>query len=303
MRIVCGTDLLPKSDAAIDRAGSLADLLAADLSLIHVVPTDHSAEGLEERVQMALTQVTARMRPPKWTAQCTPNVGVLFGDPARLVLNAVEQTKARLLVLGPHHRRPFRDILDGTMVEKAIVSRKCPVLIVRDARPKNYRRVLLALDDSAASVSAVSAAAALVLTPATTARVIHVQEPPYAGIPDQHVEDLAEDAANAVRNLLGRERAHLADIDIRVERGAPVGGILRSIEEYQPDLLVMGTRAMGRMRRAMLGSVASQVLHEAQRDVLMVPQGSFVAPVAERWTAGRRPIGATNSKGRAARLG
>ena len=37
MKILCATDLLPKSESAIDRAGMLSDLLNADLSLLHVV--------------------------------------------------------------------------------------------------------------------------------------------------------------------------------------------------------------------------------------------------------------------------
>src|SRR5689334_9655878 len=105
MKIVCGTDLLPKSEAAIERAGSLADQLGADLMLLHVVSIEPGAATLEDRLQVALRQITSRVRPPSWSAQCTPHVGVLPGNPARLVLDAVEQSKARLLVLGPHHRR------------------------------------------------------------------------------------------------------------------------------------------------------------------------------------------------------
>jgi len=75
---------------------------------------------------------------------------VLPGNPARLILDAVEESKARLLVLGPHERRPLRDILERTVVEKALESRKCAVLIVREASQDGYRRVLLALDASGA---------------------------------------------------------------------------------------------------------------------------------------------------------
>jgi universal stress protein E len=37
MKILCATDLLSKSDSAIDRAGMLVDQLEADLLLLHVV--------------------------------------------------------------------------------------------------------------------------------------------------------------------------------------------------------------------------------------------------------------------------
>jgi nucleotide-binding universal stress UspA family protein len=51
--------------------------------------------------------------------------------------------------------------------------------------------------------------------------------------------------------------------------------------------LVMGTRAVGRMRRALLGSVASQLLKEIVAcDVLVVPRDSLTASNASTELAG-----------------
>jgi hypothetical protein len=41
----------------------------------------------------------------------------------------------------------------------------------------------------------------------------------------------------------------------------------------QPDLLVMGTRGDGGIRRTLLGSVANRILAAANTDVLIVPDG------------------------------
>jgi len=276
MRILCATDLLPKSDAAVERAAVLADRLQADLMMLHIVSTDSSDQSLEDRLQAGLTQLTARARPPSWKAQCAPRLGILPGNPARLILDAIEESKARLLVLGPHRRRPLRDLLEGTVVEKALESRKCPVLVVRNTPRGSYKRVLLALDSSSASISAVSAAATLVLTPDTAAQVVHVYEVPYAGIPEENVANLQRDSVRSIRNLLERERTYLSGIEIRVDHGDPSDAILRSVEQYQPDLLVMGTRGMGRLRRTVSTSVANTVLNDVERDVLIVPEGSFV---------------------------
>jgi nucleotide-binding universal stress UspA family protein len=40
------------------------------------------------------------------------------------------------------------------------------------------------------------------------------------------------------------------------------------------DLLVLGTRGHGRIRRALLGSTAHEVLRETECDVLLVPEGA-----------------------------
>ena len=62
--------------------------------------------------------------------------------------------------------------------------------------------------------------------------------------------------------------------------GNPLPAIMRAIETRRPDLLVLGTRGDGRMRRAVLGSVANQVLKLAPCDMLIVPQGTSEASTA-----------------------
>jgi nucleotide-binding universal stress UspA family protein len=87
-------------------------------------------------------------------------------------------------------------------------------------------------------------------------------------------------ALTEVADLLGeagkRIRAQVADLpdDISVQSmavpGQPVAVILERLREGRHDLLVMGTRGLGRMGSALLGSVSQAVLHEAGVPVLVV---------------------------------
>ena len=52
--------------------------------------------------------------------------------------------------------------------------------------------------------------------------------------------------------------------------GQPAPVILERLREDRHDLLVMGTRGLGRMGSALLGSVSQHVLHEAEVPVLVV---------------------------------
>jgi nucleotide-binding universal stress UspA family protein len=163
MTIVCATDRLPKSEAAIERAGILADQLGSDLTLLHVVAPWGAAGTLEEMLLAAHAAMKARAQPPLWRSSRLPDIAVRTGNPSRLILETMEHSHAQLLVLGRHRKRPLRDALEGTIAEKAIVARQCPVLIVQNEAQSAYARALLALDLSAASASALSAAELFVL--------------------------------------------------------------------------------------------------------------------------------------------
>src|SRR5690606_12583400 len=155
-----------------------------------------SQRALEQTLQTALAHVEARAQPPLWLARRRPGIAVRTGNPARIVLDAVARSRARLLVPGPHRERPPRDVLEGTMAEKAIAARNCAVLVVQGEARGPYRRVLLALDLTETSASAIRAAESLVLAPAVDApavdaRVVHV-----------HTQSAAEDRMRRARGAV-----------------------------------------------------------------------------------------------------
>src|SRR5688572_16694726 len=150
MRIVCATDLLPKSEAAIDRAGFLTDQLGADLTLLHVVVPSESERASKQTLENSLARVRSRALPPLWRGERMPDVAVRTGHPARIILDMMARFRPGLLVLGPHRKRLLQDALGDTIVEKALAARICPVLVVQDEVRARYRRVLLALDLSRA---------------------------------------------------------------------------------------------------------------------------------------------------------
>ena len=152
---------------------------------------------------------------------------------------AATQSQARLLVLGPHRKRPLRDALEGTIAEKALATKNYPVLVVRDAAPQPYRRVLLALDASDASASAIRAAESLVLTPGVEATVVHAHKPPYEGMlyaadvemqtVVRYAENWKREAQQSMRELLSFESDDAARYDIRIEQRPATPGIFKPL--------------------------------------------------------------------------
>ena len=63
MKILSATDFLPKSEAAVERAGFLADSLVAELTVAHAVPSGASdRRTLEQRACRATLHLSARLR-------------------------------------------------------------------------------------------------------------------------------------------------------------------------------------------------------------------------------------------------
>jgi nucleotide-binding universal stress UspA family protein len=299
MRILCATDLLPKSEAAIERAGLLSNQLNADLSLLHVVSPENSHQDLEQTLRSALVRTKNRAKPLLWSTDRKADVAVRVGNPARIILETAAQSEAGLLVLGSHRKRPLRDVLEGTIAEKALATRKYPVLVVRDETLKPYRRVLLALDLSDASVSAIRAAESLVIKPDVKTVVVHAHNHPYRDMLNiaevserteaRYLREWKRDATRRVRDLLRLESDDAERYLIHIEQKHTTPGILQSIERFSPDLVVLGTHGGGRLRRAFIGSVANRVLRQTGCDALIVPEGSSGTSRSELVNGARRP--------------
>jgi len=298
MRILCATDLLPKSEAAIARAGLMSDRLGADLTLLHIVLDEQSPTVQEKNLQDAFARAKTRAEPLVSSTHRTAVVMVRVGDPASNILDIASLAKAQLVILGPHKRRPLRDTLEETILEKALAARSFPVLVVRNEAKQPYRRVLVAVDFSESSLAALRAAESLVLTPEAEAAVVHAERPPYEGMTPfagvgfdplaSYVGDWKQEMDDSIRGLLKYESANFARYDVQIEQESAVAGISNAASRYAPDVLVVGIRGGGRLRRMLARSVAKRILHDTSCDVLIVPEGSFGVSQSKILTEGRR---------------
>ena len=310
--LLVATDLLPKSQSAVVRAAILARNHGANVTLLHAVPNETSSEQANVLARAAARALRQIARDAIWTGVPTPNTVVSVGSPPRVIAETADALHADLIVIGPHAPRGARETITegftGTVAAKLLAGRICPVLIAREPARQAYSRVLMALDLSATSGAVIRAAESLVLVPHADASVLHAFDEPYQGLGDhgnisgatssRYKSLWSSHATVSVRTLLRRASCDFARYGIQIDDNTPTRAILDAMKHQEPDLLVMGTRGRGPLRRALLGSIANEVLSEAWCDVFVVPEGSFerVAAGLPATIAFRRPDGEGHSR-------
>jgi nucleotide-binding universal stress UspA family protein len=281
-RILVATDLSSRADRAMRRAAIAAAASGAELLILYAVDDDQPPAMVEAtRREAAALLARAAEGLPELRNLPTRTL-VEAGDPFDVILRQAEAEACDLIVLGEHRRRLLRDMLVGTTVERVIRLSPRPVLMVNALPIEPYRRVLAACDLGPAAGVMLTAAAATGLLDGAMLTVLHARESATgavlaaAGAPEERRAEHAEAAAREARDELARFLAGLGHPCLRraeplaIAR-APVPAILGAVERMRPDLLVIGTRGAGSMARAMLGSVAAEVLRQVGCDALTLP--------------------------------
>jgi nucleotide-binding universal stress UspA family protein len=143
-----------------------------------------------------------------------------------------------------------------------------------------YRRILVPLDGSAASLRGLKEAIRLARDDRARLRLLHVlDETPMLGMLEEGVDlrPFLEDLRKRGRALL--ERAHrqakksriAADATMAESAGGPAAdAILREAKRWRADVIVMGTHGRRGLRHLVLGSEAERVVRLSPVPVLLV---------------------------------
>lgn len=281
-RILVATDLSSRADRAVRRAAIAAAATGAELLILYAVDDDQPP-GMVEATRREAAALLARAAEGLPELRDLPTrILVEAGDPFDVILRQAEAEACDLIVLGEHRRRLLRDMLIGTTVERVIRLSPRPVLMVNALPVEPYRRVLAACDLGPAAGAMLGLAASTGLLDAATLTVLHARESAAgavlaaAGAPEERRVEHAEAATREAREELARFLAGLEHPGLRRAEALavaqpPVPAILGAVERIRPDLLVIGTRGAGSIERAMLGSVAAEVLRKVGCDALTLP--------------------------------
>lgn len=144
-------------------------------------------------------------------------------------------------------------------------------------------RVLLAVDGSPYSETAVNEVATRVWPADTEVRVITAYELPLAPAPEawalpadyfEKLDRAAREHAKSVEQAVVRKLAGALDSSIKVTGnvlpGPPRSIILEEAERWRADLIVVGSHGYGAWHRFLLGSVSQAIVSHAKCSVEVV---------------------------------
>jgi nucleotide-binding universal stress UspA family protein len=236
-----------------------------------------------------------------------------FGDPAEQLLAVARDEEAALIVTGARSHGSWRRALQRSVTAAVGPNAPCPVLVLphsagREGAPGGEARggdgrhraasvrtggetaersegsvpesgpIVCGLDGSEAARTALRVAVRLSSRLALPLIVAHVVEAvAFAGPGARPVSTPSIGAeVQAGERVLEQAVAEegLVDLERRVVYGRPSECLADIAEDAGAELLVVGSRGLGPVRAALLGSVSTDLILIARCPVVVVPQGA-----------------------------
>jgi nucleotide-binding universal stress UspA family protein len=204
-------------------------------------------------------------------------------SPARALHDLAEEESPSAIVIGSSHRGPVGRVLMGSIGASLLSGAPCPIAIAPGGYAERERRRMLrigvAYDGSHESRSALDAAVALGRRTHGSLSVLTVANPrPYGYATAFEVLSAEEYQAAEHRH----KQAILDSVDellpaeVTVEHRLLVGdpAEVLAAEAAELDLLVLGSRAYGPVRRVVLGSTSARLARGAPAPLLIIPRGA-----------------------------
>jgi nucleotide-binding universal stress UspA family protein len=201
-----------------------------------------------------------------------------IGTAAEEVVSLAEEIGAGLVAMGSRGRGRIRRLAMGSVSHSVVRHAHCPVMVVRWKPVVFPAKMLLATDGSDDAALAAQIAAELAQSTNSELHVVSVAaEYPYVyeayydvGLAEE-VERTRQEAQKVLEEQtqkVGKAGASIAQSHLRV--GAVDEEIVVLAEEEGTDLIVLGSRGLGGVRRALMGSVSDSVVRHAHCPVLVV---------------------------------
>lgn len=273
-RIVVGVDFLDGGRDALALATLLQSAGGGELAAVHACAVEPLLrEDAVAHVEAELLHVGAKGRALALTDR----------SPAHALRTMAERDGAELIVIGSSHRAGAERVLAGDDAAATLHGAPCAVAVAPHGfarKPRALRRVGVGLDRSPESRAALALACRLAHLTGACVVVITVVVP---GLPFWPTIAWDPEWSGDVASAQQADERALADVvaelDEEVTSEVAVGTAWRELAARSADLdlLVVGARGCGPVRRLLLGSTSTRLARHAECPLLVVPRGAHVA--------------------------
>jgi nucleotide-binding universal stress UspA family protein len=216
-------------------------------------------------------------------------VAVPATSPAHGLSNLARAQNARLIVLGSSRRGPVGRVLTGSTARSTVHGAPCAVAVAPhgwELRSPDAPLVFGAgVNGTPEAGEALKLAADLAVSaraPLRAITAVHIPPPAHPMFAGTSYEgwrrERRRDAEHEALEMI-KAQAPAADTDLTVVEGDPVERLAAASSDL--DLLVVGSRRYGPLRRVLLGAVSGPLIDRVHCPVLIVPRGVHPDPVEQ----------------------
>ncbi len=168
--------------------------------------------------------------------------------------------------MGARGKTEKQPSLLGSVTKKVISHTACPTLFTK--KVCSLSNLLVCVDGSETSIKALNYTFELANKIGSKITVLNVQEHRLRNLSSKVAEELGE-------RILSKAIDTIEKGEVRVERrvgyGVASNVIVEVAESGNHDLIVLGNRGLGGVKRFLLGSVSDDASHKAKSSVLIFP--------------------------------
>lgn len=297
-KILLATDGSEEAILAAHIAADVANKTDSELHIVHARPriTPHHPgyyvgpeviEGAAEKERKLLDHeaqrlLDAQVEQVRMAGGSTAQTHLRTGKIDKEIIAAAEEVGAGLIVVGSRGQRGMRRALMGSVSDSVVRHAHCPVMVVRGEPPVFPMRILLATDGSEEANLASSTAADLAKSTNSELHVVCVEHTPavFYELPgtildpalqsrmEEGIEEATKTKLNEQVRKIREAGGEITGVHARV--GDPDAEIVGLAGRLGAGLIVVGSRGLGPLRRALMGSVSDSVVRHAHCPVMVV---------------------------------
>lgn len=283
IKIMVGYDGSANARAAVQMICDLPVSPGSRILLLTVFTPRQTSD--HEKLRLAMVEASQWLKDKGFLVESE----LILGHPAEKLIEVAEQERPDLIAVGARGLRATFGILLGGISQQVVEYANWPVLVVREPY-QGLKRLLVVTDGSPFSQCALDYLSAFPLPQELDIRVLHVLPPlvqpemiaytwpvapgamPPPDLPTLETWQREEEEQGLA--LLQQAQQSLSGSGLEsgtlLRRGDAATEILEYCKQFEPSLIVAGSRGLSEVRSWLLGSVSRKLIHYANTSILIV---------------------------------